>query len=167
MCAREHYCPRTIDPKVLDSLLSSTLHASTKPLLIVLAGPETLPGRDRPESHQPGIAAQPVFVASGSRYPGEEIPFASVTHALVVFLFPRRQIAGETASAGCTTPLVITPRGPRTRRRTLTCNHCRGVIKGPWSGAPPAKGTRTAGPRRLPSSTSSLNCGSIGGRVGL
>jgi hypothetical protein len=75
VCAREHYCPRTIDPKVLDSLLSSTLHASTKPLLIVLAGPETLPGRDRPESHQPGIAAQPVFVASGSRYPRERDTF--------------------------------------------------------------------------------------------
>jgi len=31
---RRHLCPRSIDPKVLDSFLSSTLHASTKPLLI-------------------------------------------------------------------------------------------------------------------------------------
>jgi len=71
--------------KVLDSLLSSTLHASTKPLPIILARPEMLPGRDHCES----------TIASGSRWPREGTPSAGVTHSLAVFPVSPTNLSSE------------------------------------------------------------------------
>lgn len=72
--------------------------------------------------------------------PREETPFAGVIHSACRFsCFPGEPVVGETASAGYTTPLVVTLWGPRARRRTLTCNHCHGVTEGPSSGALSAK----------------------------
>jgi hypothetical protein len=105
---------------------------ATKPLLFVLAGPETTSGRGRLESTS-------VRMLRAAQEPPLRAPLRRRGLCAAAFPFSGRRVVGDTASAKHTTPLVVTLWGPRARRRTMTCNHYHRVTEGPSSSALSAK----------------------------
>jgi len=131
-CCRLRQRAGCIDPKVLFRFCHRHYTRATKPQLIVLAGPEATPGRDRIQSTSVRMlrAALGASVRTTLRRRGL---------CAAAFPFSGRRVVGDTASTKHTTPLVVTLWGPRARRRARTCNHYHGVTEGPSSGAPSAK----------------------------